>query len=385
MKKIVFLLIVFVLIRGTAYAEGADELLDEYAGLYGEVFEKGIEGTENSFLEIVPEFNPTELLKELNSGNISISVKELLIYLLKMLSDEVYVSLKLMAVVLALAVLSSYLSELKSGFGGDSVAKVAFYACYIIIAGVAATAFYEAANCVSEAVSSIAFFMKVLVPVMVTTLMTSGAIISAAVFEPTLITIVEIGVWVIDGVFLPAVMIATALNIVNGMSDRFKTDKMVSLINNGVKWGLSVMLTIFVSITGLKSIASSGADALTIKLSKFAASNLIPMVGGILAESVETVMGCSVVIKNSVGILGIICLIVIALMPIIKISAILILFRITAAVIEPVSDKKISDCMTRLANSVSSLFSMLVATTVMFIIIITIMINAGSSAVMAGR
>ncbi len=383
MKKIIFLLILFVTVQSAAYADAA-QLLDEYASLYGEVFEEGLKGAENSFHEIVPEINPKELLRELNSGNISISVKEFLMYLLKALLGEIYAGLKLMAVVLALAVLSSYLSELKSSFGENSVGVVAFYACYVIIAGVAATAFYGAATCVSDAISSIAFFMKVLVPVMVTTLMTSGAIISATVFEPTLIAIVEIGVWVIDAIFLPAVMISTALNIVNGMSDKFRTDKMVLLINNGVKWGLSVMLTIFVSITGLKSIASSGADALTIKLSKFAASNLIPMVGGILAESVETVMGCSVVIKNSVGILGIICLVVIVLAPIIKVSAILMLFRVTAAVIEPISDKKISDCMTRLAGSVSSLFSMLTATTVMFIIIITIMINAGSSAIMAG-
>lgn len=383
MKKILFLLVLFILMPRNVYAD-ATKLLDEYADLYGEVFEKGISGAENSFMEIMPDFNPKQLLRDINSGNISISLKDILKYLLKLLLDEIYAGIKLMAIVLTMSVLSSYLSELKSSFGGESVATVAFYTCYIIIAGVAATAFYEAASCVSETVSSIAFFMRVLVPVMVTTLMTSGAIISATVFEPTLIAIVEIGVWVIDGLFLPLVMISTALNIVNGMSQKFKTDKMVLLINNGVKWGLSVMLTIFVSITGLKSIASSGADALTIKLSKFAASNLIPMVGGILAESVETVMGCSVVIKNSVGILGIICLIVIVLMPIIKISSILILFRITAAIIEPISDIKISDCMTRLAGSVSSLFSMLTATTVMFIIIITIMINAGSSAVMAG-
>ena len=219
----------------------------------------------------------------------------------------------------------------------------------------------------------------------VTALLTGGAAVSAATLEPTILAIVEVAVWVIEVVFIPAVMISTALNIVNGMSDKFKTDKMVKLLNSAVKWGLSIMLTVFVSLAGLKSIASAGADGLAIKLSKFAASNLIPMVGGILAESVETVMNCSVVIKNSVGILGIICLVLIALRPVLKLGALLILFRITAAVAEPVSEPKLITCISRLGDSVSVLFSMIAAVTVMFIIVTTIMINAGSSAAVLGR
>ena len=109
------------------------------------------------------------------------------------------------------------------------------------------------------------------------------------------------------------------------------------------------------------------------------------MIGGILAESVETVLNCSVVIKNSVGILGIICLILIALRPVLKLGALLIIFRITAAVSEPVSEPKLITCISRLGDSISVLFSMIAAVTVMFVIVMTIMINAGSSAAFLGR
>ncbi len=102
------------------------------------------------------------------------------------------------------------------------------------------------------------------------------------------------------------------------------------------------------------------------------------MVGGILSELVETVVSCSVVIKNSVGLAGIICIIAIALRPVLKLAALLIIFRITAAVAEPVSEPKIIVCISRLAGSVSVLFSMITAVTVMFIMVITIMINAGA-------
>ena len=252
-------------------------------------------------------------------------------------------------------------------------------------AGVTAAAFYQAAECTTTAVKNTAVFMRIIVPVMIGALTASGAAISAATLEPAMLGMIEIAVWITETVFVPAVMISAALNIVNGMSDKFKTDRMIKLLNNAVKWGMSIVLTVFVSLVGLKSIASSGADGLAIKLSKFAASNLIPVVGGILSESVETVMNCSALIKNTVGIVGIICLALIALRPILKIAAILILFRISAALAEPVSDPKIITCISRLGDSISVLFSILAAVTVMFIIVVTIMINAGNSAVFFGR
>lgn len=386
-----FILILFaaclIIVCQNVYAEQTDDtqsLLDEYSDLYGGIFDEKLDAS-GVFDGILPEFSAKDILKQLNSGDISLAPSEVLRYILRLLLGEVYDGAKLMALVLAMSVLSSYLSGLKSGFGGAAVADCAFYACFTVISGIASAAFYEAALCASQAIENVAVFMRFIVPVLVTTLLTSGAAISAQTLEPTLLAIVEVAVWVIETVFIPGVMISTALNIVNGMSDKFKTDRMVKLLNSAVKWGLSVMLTVFVSLAGLKSIASAGADGIAVKLSKFAASNLIPMIGGILAESVETVLNCSVVIKNSVGILGIICLILIALRPVLKLGALLIIFRITAAVAEPVSEPKLITCISRLGDSISVLFSMIAAVTVMFVIVMTIMINAGSSAAVLGR
>lgn len=394
----IFLLLLLICLSNTAAAEGENNdteeikegfysVLDDYAVFYGDIFEKGFDEIKdgNSFLNLLPELKMTDILKGLSRGKIEAEPKQICGYIARAFAKEVYSAAKLMAVVLALSVLSSYISALKSGFGESSISQAAFYVCYTVTAGVAATVFYETSLCAAETVENIALFMKLIVPAVITLLMTSGAAVSASVLEPTILSIVEIAVPTVRYVFIPAVMISTALNIVNGVSDRFKTDRMVKLFNSSVKWGLSVMLTVFVSLAGLKSIASAGADGLTVKLSKFATSNLVPMIGGILSESVETVMNCSVVIKNSVGVLGIICLILIALGPVLKLGAILVLFRLTAAAAEPVSEPKIIVCISRLADSVAVLFSVTVAVTVMFIIVVTVLINAGNSAVLYGR
>lgn len=363
------------------------QTLSEYVDFYGDIFENGINDLEdkNMFSDAIDDFNIKSIMNKLNSGELSVSPSGILNTIIRLLLGEVYSAAGLMATVLAVSVLGSYLQGLKDGFGSNSVANCAFYVCYIVAAGVTAAAFYQAAECTTAAVKNTAVFMRIIVPVMIGALAASGAAISAATLEPAMLGMIEMAVWITETVFVPAVMISAALNIVNGMSDKFKTDRMIKLLNNAVKWGMSIVLTVFVSLVGLKSIASSGADGLAIKLSKFAASNLIPVVGGILSESVETVMNCSALIKNTVGIVGIICLALIALRPILKIAAILILFRISAALAEPVSDPKIITCISRLGDSISVLFSILAAVTVMFIIVVTIMINAGNSAVFFGR
>ncbi len=388
MKKIISIIMAVLLLSITVLAEeDADEILESYSEMYGGIFEKGIDEANAylSFNELIPNTKPKEMLKNIMNGELDVSVQELFKIIVKGLLGEVYNSLHLLGLVVALAVLCAYLMGLQEGFGKEGVQKSAFFVCYITIAIISSTAFYDGAKLAGQAIENISSFMKIIVPVVIATLVASGAPISASVFEPVLIATVEIGVAIVQGVFIPLVMVTTALNVVNNLSDRFKTDRMVKFITQLVKWGLSIMLTIFVSVAGLQSIAASGADGITIKLTKFAASNLIPVVGGILSESVETVMSCSALIKNSVGIMGIIVMGVIAITPLLKIAGILLIFRLAAAISEPVSEPKIIKCISELANSISLLFSMLAATTVMFIVVLTIMINAGNVVVMMGR
>ena len=194
-------------------------------------------------------------------------------------------------------------------------------------------------------------------PIMITALLSSGAIVSATSLEPVLLTVIEAALTLIKSIFMPLVMVGTGLGTINALSANLKTTRLVSLINNTVKYGLSVLLTVFVAFAGLQSIASSGADALTLKLTKFASSNLIPVVGGILSESVETVLNCSSVIKNSVGVVGVILVFFIAVMPIVNIIAAMLTFRLVAAFCEPIADKSLVECISCMANGISMVFS----------------------------
>ncbi len=381
MKKIIVFFIIVFSLWINVYAKDSD-IIEEYASIYSEDLSKAAESGE--VYTILPDFDAEEFLLESASGKSMFDIQTLLNRLLALLFGEVRSTLKIMLYIMAAAVLSSYISALPEGKSRE-VANVAFWASYIIIAGICTASFLEITECAKGAIDNILIVARLVVPVVITGLVSTGAIASAAVFQPMLLGVIEIALFVIEKAFIPILMLLTSLNIVSCLSDKINGQKMVEFLGKTVKWGLSVLLTIFVGTAGLQSLASGGADGLSVKITKYAASNLIPVVGGILSETVETVMNCSVIIKNAVGITGIVILIAVMVMPLIKISACLIVFRITAAIIQPVAEDKVVKCISGIADSVGMVFAILASVTVMFVIILTVMLNAGNTAVMLGR
>ncbi len=364
---------------GAAHAEepsAPQDLVDEYLGIYGEQIDEGAGGV--IFEAVTPYadgFSIGELLSRIAAGDVPFDMRSLARELFRALTGKVLSAAKNMAGVLAAAVLSAFLANSVSDFERGAAFKAASYVCFIAVASMAASVFYGCLVSASSAIENLAVFMRCAVPVMMTALLSSGAAVSAAALEPTLLAIIEIAVSLIRSVFVPLVMIGVGLGTVNSMSEGLKTARLVEFINGAVKYGLSVILMIFTAFSGLRGIAASGADALTLKLTKFASSNLIPLVGGILSDSVETVMRCGAVIKNALGVLGIIVVFFIALTPVLEIVSALIVFRLAAALCEPISEKSVTECLSVMADGIAAVFSMLAAVSIMFIIMLTVMIN----------
>lgn len=392
MRKLIFVMSVILLFPVSVIADDVKEdsatfeIIDEYTKMYGEELADGVNSLENTDLQqLVPGFNAEEILSGLARGENIFSVHEIFDRGVRLLAGEVRSTLKILIFIPVIAVLTTYLTNIQDNFESKGATKAAFFVCYLIIAGLATAAFLEVVQSGKEVIENISVFMRILVPVSLVTLASSGALASATTFEMIFMGVIEVTQWIIDKFFIPVILMAAAISLVNNLSENLNAEKLVQFMNKTTKWGIGIVMTLFVGIMGLQGVVAGSADGLTVKVTKFAAANLIPMVGGILSESVETVMNCSVVIKNSVGVLGIIFVILIAAVPILKVTASLIVFRLCAAVVQPISDKRIVKCISELADSIAGILALMVAVAVMFIIIITIIINVGNSAAMLGR
>lgn len=386
MKKYIFIFIVLIRLLSCAAAEEYDDIIKKYTDDYASELEQGLESSGfykvNSGLE---KFDVKKAISEAASGKLDFSFDSIYRALSDALIPELKLSSRSMLYLIFIILTGAFLINLKSSEVGDSVASAGSLCIYLISAGVIAGVFSSTAELAYKTVDALSLFLKAAFPVIIMSMYGAGCIASTTVLRPVLAAAVEICVHIIKTVLLPSAVLSFAIAAADCLSEKIKADKFASLMTKTAKWILACMLTVFTGIVGIQSIAASSVDGLTVKLTKLAASNLVPVVGGLLSESVETVMNCSVVIKNSVGICGMLAVVYICAVPLLKIGINILLLRFTAAVMQPLADERIIKCISSAADLLSLIFAITASVAVMFIFIITIIINTGNSAVMLGR
>lgn len=384
MKKIFlsFFIIIIVLFGGNAFADDftdgiIDSMSEEY---YGEIDNAVEQSGGDGFID----FDAEKIIKKAAKGEELFSLKNLFSAIFQKLVHEINLIAKSMVCLFAVSILGSFLFAASEKEDGNSAAA-AKLCIYMVSAGIMASVFANASETAVDAVGRLSVFLKAVFPVIIASLYSVGCVSSVAVLQPVIAAAIQLSVHLTEKLFIPVITVSFAVCCVNTLSKEINADKLIQFLQKSVKTCLAAMLIIFIGLVGIESIATSSADGLAIKLTKFAASNLVPVVGGILSESVETVMGCSQVIKNSVGICGIIATLYLCLAPMLKLGASIIVLRISAAVMEPVCDKRIIKCISDAAGAVSMLFAMVASVAVMFILITAIIINTGNSAIITGR
>jgi len=387
MKKVLFVVVIILFsIIGVCFAEvNYQYVLDSYTENYSEKIEASL--SESGALENTefPDFDVNKIMKNASSGKELFSIKEILKKFLDIFFSEISLVSKSMVCLLAISMLGSFLLELKNSSNSAEITTAGYLCIYLITVGILASVFTELSYIVLESVKSLSLFVKGIFPVIIASLYASGCISSSTVLQPILAASTEVCVHLIEKLLVPVVMLSFSVCAVGSLSEKINADKFSAFLMKSVKWIMTVMLIIFIGVVGLQSIAASSVDGLSVKLTKFATSNLVPVVGGLLSESVETVMNCSIVIKNSVGICGILAVLYMSLMPVIKLWVNLVVLRFSAAVMQPISDVRIIKCIASTADLISLLLGILASTSVMFILIITIIITTGNSAIMLGR
>ena len=244
------------------------------------------------------------------------------------------------------------------------------------------TNFIQILDIVKDSIQSLVGFMNSLVPIMITLMITTGSIVSANLIQPIILFLITFIGNFITGVIIPLVLVSTALGVISKISDRIQVDKLSKFFKTSVVWMLGVTLTIFVGVVSIEGTLSSSVDGITAKTAKAAVSSFIPVVGKILGDAVDTVIGCSSILKNATGIVGIIILIGIAIIPIIKLTVLMAIYYLGAALCQPIADEKIIKLLDQMGDTFKTLLAIMCSISVMFIIGTTLVIKISNSGMM---
>ena len=181
---------------------------------------------------------------------------------------------------------------------------------------------------------------------------------------------------------IPLLLVSISLSIVSNISSKIELNKLSKFFKSSIVWLLGITLTIFTCLLSVEGTLGSSVDALTAKTTKAAVSTFIPVVGKILGDTTETIIGCSNILKNAVGVIGLIIIIGIVLVPIVKILTLWLAFCLTSAICEVIADEKIVKLTTQISDSYKILLGILFSVSAMFLISITLVLKITNNVVM---
>ena len=324
--------------------------------------------------------NPEEVLNEAIEGNLNHS--KLIGFLFKILGNEVKNAVTTVGIILVIIVIHSILKSISDGLENQEISKVIFYVEYILIVTLIMANFADIIKMAVGAISSLVDITNLLIPILITLMLTTGSIVSAGVVQPILLFAVSFIGNIINSLVVPILMISTVLSIISNISDKVQIGKLSKFFKSSVVWTLGVLLTLFVGILSLEGSLSSSVDGITAKTVKAATSTVIPVVGKVLGDSVDTVLGCAGILKNACGVLGVVIIIAICAMPIIKLTILTAVYKLAGAAVEPIADEKIVKLLEQMGDTFKILLAILFSVSTLLIIGITIVIKISNSSMM---
>ncbi|KEH89004.1 MULTISPECIES: stage III sporulation protein AE [Clostridium] len=313
------------------------------------------------------------------SGNISVGkfAKAILMYSFR----EVIACSKLMAMIIIIAIICALINNLENAFSNGNLSNVAYFACYALLIIIVTKSFYIGVLEIKDILKGMTDFMAALIPVLLMLLASVGGFTEAATMDPVIIGVTNISARVFTDLIIPIITISFVIQLCNNISSDHKMEKLSGLLNKSVLWIQGIIMTIFIGVITIRGLTTSTIDAVAEKTVKFAIDNFVPVVGKSLSDAISTVAGYSLLLKNALSSVGLVILVTIILFPIIKMLAMGFIYKLTGALVEPISDSKLVKCIESAGDSIILMTSCVISVSVMFFIIICIIAGAGRGAI----
>ncbi|MFC4022824.1 stage III sporulation protein AE [Oceanobacillus longus] len=380
---IVFFLAFIFLISGqpTIYASTASDEIEIEDAILQEI---SLDGVKEYWDQIVKDYggflpdlektNITEFIKNQDS----FSFKNTTIAFIEYLFHELILNGKLLGTLLMLTLFSVVLQTMHTAFEQSAVSKIAYFVIYLVLLFIALNSFYLAVSYTQDAINAMKGFMIALLPLVLGMMATFGNVISVSFFHPIIIFLINFSGILVSSFILPLLFLSALLLIVSSMNDNYKVTHLANLFKSVGLGTLGVFLTIFLSVISVQGTAAAVQDGIAMKTAKFITGNFIPVVGRTFTDAADTILSASLVLKNAVGMAGLFIILLIVLFPAIKIAAIALIYKLAAAILQPIGGGPVIAALNTISTYILYILACLLAVSLMFLLAIVIIISASN-------
>lgn len=295
---------------------------------------------------------------------------------------EVLANSGLLVKLVVLGIIAALLQNLKSAFAQEATGQLAQMVVYLMLAALALTGFGLAVTLARSVVDDLQRFMLALLPVLLALLVAMGGVTSAALLHPVLPSLVTVIATLTAKVIFPLIFLGVMLEIASGFHEKLKLTQLAGLFRQAAMMLMGLTFTLFMGVTTVKAAAGAVGDSLTMRSAKFLTGALVPVVGKMFADATELVWSSGLVLKNAVGLVGLGAIFFIAAFPCLKILSVMVAFRAAAAVIQPVGQPAIAQCLNTMAGGLTLVFCAVAIVALMFFLSVTITVGAATATAM---
>ena len=315
------------------------------------------------------DFTLDSIVESALNGEALFDSQEIIENLKSLFLYEVRSALLLGVQILTVCIAIGLLQSLGTSFGKKSLSSIGQLVCTMVIIGIAVSSFRLIYTLSLDTVSTMVNTMALVMPVLLGILIATGSIASGTILHPMMLgAVTGFGV-LIKTIILPALFASTMLSLINCLTEKNYVNQLSKLIRNAALIVTGLILAILSGIFSVQGLLTDTSDGLLINAARYSLSTFIPIVGGFTADTVD--------LKGIVGVFGILMLVLLTLVPLLKMLACALIYKLTAAVTEPVTDSKIPAGLSDMGNCLISMTAIVFFTALLFIIFISIIVGIG--------
>lgn len=352
--------------------------ITKYSPDYNQIYELlNIDETEELLDRAQVDVDLSQMISDMVDGNGKLVANELMAVIKDALVGELLLNKGLMIQIVIIVLLGSIFVNLAASFGTGFVSENGFYITYLIITSIMLVSFVGTMDMAYATIEKILTVVRIIVPLYALSMNFVGqTVASVGMYE-----LVMVGMWIVQVVILrfiiPMIKFYVIISLINNLNQEDSFSKMGILVSNIVNWVLKTLVYFIVGLNVIKGLIEPQIDALG-RSTVNRVATLLPG-GGVVTALTGTFLGAGAVVKNTIGVVGIIILLLVVLLPIIKLIIVMLTVRVTSVMIQPIGEKRYVDGVEALAKGNQMLLHAMFSSVVLFMLTLAIVAYSAKS------
>ena len=272
------------------------------------------------------------------------------------------------------AILCGIITNMKSGFISQATGEIVFFACFALVIVLTLSCAAGLIESAENAVRLLKKQMNIAFPILLTLMAGVGGVVSAKAYQPAVALLSGGVAEIVANVILPLFVFTLVFSVVGNLSKSVKLSKLTDFFKSTSVTILAITFTVFTAFMSVQGLTAGAFDSVSIRAAKFATKSYIPILGGYLADGFDLILAGGLLVKNSVGVAGLLLLVSTILSPIIQILAVTFGLKLVAAIVEPATDERITSFLTSVSKNLNMLIVAILAVAFMYFISIMLLI-----------